>query len=60
MFQAAHQTPNIKIFWHLDQSFVGVTEKNHQIAVEVNPGSHKLTLIDNLGNKLQRNFTVVD
>lgn len=60
VFQAAHQTPNIKIFWHLDQSFVGVTEKNHQIAVEVNPGSHKLTLIDNLGNKLQRNFTVVD
>lgn len=60
VFQAAHQNLESKIYWHLNQSFVGVTQKEHQIAVEVKPGSHTLTLVDNLGNELQRSFTVVD
>ena len=60
VFQAVHQNPSLKIFWHLDHNFIGVTKESHQIAVGVDPGEHTLILVDNLGNELQSFFTVLD
>lgn len=59
IFQAAHQNEKAKIFWHLDHSFIGVTEQTHQIAVKANPGRHLLTLVDDSGNEILKRFSIV-
>jgi penicillin-binding protein 1C len=60
VFQAAHQNPNGKVYWHLDHTFVGVTEENHQISLSASAGKHILTLVDNFGNEIQRTFNVIE
>ena len=53
---AAHRQPGIKIFWHLDDKYVGETMDFHQLALDPPAGQHKLTLVDGNGNTLQINF----
>lgn len=60
VFQAALQNPKGKVYWHLDQTFIGVTEQNHQLSLNATSGEHVLTLVDNFGNEIQRSFRVVE
>ena len=60
VFQAAHQNPKEKVYWHLDEAFIGATEQNHQISLNVAAGNHMLTLIDNFGNEIKQSFRIVD
>ncbi|MFD0793817.1 penicillin-binding protein 1C [Mucilaginibacter litoreus] len=57
---AAHRLPGAKIFWHLDNKFVGESSAFQQMALEPSAGKHKLTLVDGGGNTLQINFEVLD
>jgi len=57
---AAHRQLNTKIFWHLDDKFLGTTTSFHQIAINPEPGNHLLTLVDAHGNNLKIRFTVLD
>jgi penicillin-binding protein 1C len=56
---AAHRQPGIKIFWHLDDKYVGETTDFHQLALNPPVGQHKLTLVDANGNTVQVNFEVL-
>lgn len=56
---AAHRQAGVKIFWHLDDKYVGETTDFHQIALNPPAGKHKLTLVDGNGNNLQINFEVL-
>ncbi|WP_240043106.1 penicillin-binding protein 1C [Mucilaginibacter phyllosphaerae] len=57
---AAHRQSGIKIYWHLDDKYVGESSAFHQMALNPLPGKHKLTLVDASGNTLQINFEVLD
>jgi penicillin-binding protein 1C len=57
---AAHRQTGIKIFWHLDDQYVGQTKDYHQMALNPSPGKHVLTLVDVNGNRLQTYFEVLD
>jgi len=57
---AAHRQYNTKIFWHLDDQYLGTTTAFHQMAVNPPPGPHVLTLVDANGNNLKVRFTVLD
>jgi penicillin-binding protein 1C len=57
---AAHREAGIKIFWHLDDEYIGETKDYHQLALNPSPGKHKLILVDSDGNRLQTNFEVLD
>ncbi|HTI61501.1 penicillin-binding protein 1C [Mucilaginibacter sp.] len=57
---AAHRQPGIKIFWHLDDKYVGETADFHQMALSPPPGLHKLTLVDANGNSVQVNFEILE
>lgn len=46
IFNAAHRQAGVKIFWHLDDKYVGETKDFHQIALNPSPGLHQLTLVD--------------
>ena len=60
IFQAAHRRPNAKMFWHLDDQFLGVTTDIHQMAATPAPGNHKLLILDEQGNRSSRSFKVVE
>ncbi|MDB5133862.1 MAG: pbpC [Mucilaginibacter sp.] len=56
---AAHRQSGIKIFWHMDDKYVGKTTDFHQMALNPTPGKHKLTLVDGNGHNLEINFEVL-
>jgi len=57
---AAHRQPGMKIFWHLDDQYVGQTKDYHQVAINPQPGKHVLTLVDGSGNTVKLQFSVLD
>ncbi len=59
LFQAAHQSAQSTVYWHLDGNFMGTTRKNHQLALSAEPGVHNLTLVDDKGEILLRSFQIL-
>lgn len=57
---AAHRLAGTKIYWHLDNKYVGETRDFHQIALNPPPGFHRLTLVDESGNTIQVGFEVLN
>jgi penicillin-binding protein 1C len=60
VFQVAHRDPGATVFWHLDHRFLGTTTTYHEQAVDVEAGRHVLTVVDQLGNRLRREFEVLE
>lgn len=60
IFNATHRDQQAKIYWHIDQEYVGSTHSFHQLAITAAPGKHTLTLVDDKGERLVQNFTVLD
>ncbi len=60
IFSVAHRIPGIKLFWYIDESYVGSTVDFHQVAVHPLPGKHVLTLVDERGNRLVEPFEVLE
>ena len=59
VFQAAHQNARALLYWHLDDVYLGVTDSFHEMALDVAAGAHRLTLVDDAGNRLVRSFHVL-
>jgi penicillin-binding protein 1C len=60
IFEVAHSNGNATIYWHIDKEFIGQTAQEHKLEFITSVGSHQLTLIDNFGNELSRNFEVIE
>jgi len=59
IFNAAHRNPGEKIYWHLDNHFIGSTREIHQLSFKPSAGKHTITLVDEHGKRLQQWFTVL-
>lgn len=59
VFKAVHRTPSARIFWHLDNTFLGITQDIHQQAIWVNAGKHEITLVDEKGRQVSQVFEVL-
>ena len=59
IFRAIHRNPQERLFWHLDNTFLGTTQTYHEQAIQISTGKHKLTLVDEKGNRLQQEFLVL-
>jgi penicillin-binding protein 1C len=59
VFEAAHRMQAVTVYWHLDGNFIGSTKKKHQMALAPLEGTHKLTLVDEFGETLERTFSVL-
>lgn len=60
IFRATHRDPGKKIFWHLNQTYLGSTEDFHEIALNPPLGKHTLTLIDETGAQTIRSFEILE
>jgi len=60
VFTATDRNSNAKLFWHLDDEFIGTTTQFHQMAVNPSPGKHVLTIVDENGESTTRNFEILN
>ena len=60
VFTAAHQKPEAKIFWHLDDAYTGTTVHTHQMALDPKPGTHFITIVDETGERITRRFVILE
>jgi penicillin-binding protein 1C len=59
VFELAHRNPKAMVFWHVDGNFVGTTQRNHHLALQPARGKHILTLVDEFGESVEREFEVI-
>jgi penicillin-binding protein 1C len=60
VFRVAHRIPGTKIYWYVDDKFMGTTVDFHQMGLSPASGPHILTLTDQNGETLTRNFEIID
>lgn len=60
VFTAAHRRPGAKIFWSLDDQFAGTTQNFHQLALDPSVGKHIVTLVDESGTSISRQFEILE
>ena len=60
VFEAAHRDAAARVFWHLDDEYQGETVELHQMALQPRPGPHRLVLVDERGETIERRFSVVE
>lgn len=58
VFRAAHRSASARLFWHLDDEYLGETRGDHRIEHRPAPGRHELVVMDEAGNAVRRGFTV--
>jgi penicillin-binding protein 1C len=57
--EAVHRNPYKKIFWHLDDKYLTTTRQIHQTEIYADPGIHLLTLVDEDGNSVTSQFSIL-
>ena len=57
--EVVHRNPSKKIFWHLDETYIGTTQFIHQLEMLAGSGNHILTAVDEDGNMVRCGFTVI-
>ncbi len=49
-----------KVYWFINQEFLGVQEKGEALLWPLKPGKHRLSLVDEAGNTAYTTFSVID
>lgn len=59
IFEVAHRKPNITVYWHIDNEYIGSTFGIHQMGLRPSVGEHILTLVDENGHTLEQRFEAI-
>lgn len=59
VFEAVARRPEATLYWHLDGRYLGQTHTFHQQSLDLAPGEHILTLVDDTGERVVRRFQVL-
>jgi penicillin-binding protein 1C len=59
VFEAVHRRRDATIYWHIDDRYLGETHTFHQQSLDIDPGQHILTLVDDEGERVARRFQVL-
>lgn len=58
VIQLAHRDPATKVYWYLDDIYLGMTETFHQLPLHPLPGKYLLTAVDEKGNEIKRRIQI--
>ncbi len=58
IFELAHRTSASKVFWHLNNEYLGETSDIHQMELAPDKGEHTVTVVDEKGNTASVRFRV--
>lgn len=53
-----HRDPDTRVFWHLDDRYLGETKVIHQFEITATEGRHTLTAVDQKGNTIASEFEI--
>ncbi len=56
--EVVHRIASKRIFWHLDEKYLGATRNIHQAEILAGTGNHTLTVVDEDGNRISSRFTI--
>jgi len=59
VFTVAHRSAETVIYWHIDGEYLGSTQTFHTMELNPSEGKHKLTLVDEKGNRLEQGFEII-
>jgi penicillin-binding protein 1C len=59
VFKVAHRSPGNVIHWHIDEAYIGQTKDFHSMELAPSVGKHKLVLVDEKGERLERSFEII-
>lgn len=57
-FELAHADDKASVRWHLNENYLAETKTFHGLSLNVPPGRHLLTVVDGIGNRLEKRFEV--
>ena len=57
-FELVHNRRSATVYWHLDQSYLTLTQDFHKVTFLPSKGKHSMTVVDNEGNTLSVTFYV--
>lgn len=60
VLKAAHRNSKTRMYWHLDNTFLGETTMHHHMEIQVSAGIYRLTLVDEDGYTLETKIEVVE
>lgn len=58
VFEIAHRKPSTKVYWHLDEIYLGETQHIHQMSCHPEKGKHVLRVVDENGVEEELVFEV--
>ena len=58
VFEIAHRSPRNKVFWHIDNEYIGETQNIHKKEFRPAKGEHRLTVVDETGERTSMKFIV--
>ncbi|PHR73251.1 MAG: penicillin-binding protein 1C [Lutibacter sp.] len=58
ILKITHSITYAKVFWYLDETFIGTTQTIHDIAIKPKKGKHTITVVDEFGNEIKRQIEV--
>ncbi|MEM6377241.1 MAG: penicillin-binding protein 1C [Bacteroidota bacterium] len=59
VFEVAHSDEQARLYWHIDETFLGVTEQFHTMEFNPQAGRHRLTVVDDVGKRLELDFEII-
>ena len=59
VLEATHIIKDMKLFWHMDNTYLGETEIIHEMSIIPSEGEHTLTVMDEKGNSRVVKFEVI-
>lgn len=60
ILKAAHTGANSKLFWYLDDKYLGETQTFHEMALNARTGKYLVTVTDEAGNEIRRRIEIVN
>ncbi len=58
ILKVAHSNANAKLFWYLNDQYIGTTDEAHVKAILPKKGNYIITVLDNFGNEIQQKMEV--
>ncbi len=59
-FKAINSNKKSNLYWHINEEYIGATKDIHELRYALREGKYQLSVIDELGNKQQTIFEVIN
>lgn len=58
VLKIAHRNADSKIFWYVDEQYIGTTSRFHEVSINPASGNHTITATDEFGTEITRRIRI--